>query len=95
MSKESSKRIDRWLRLAVTTALVLTVLHVWVGPMSMSREARAQIPDAGTQRVALANELKETNKLLQQILKTLQSGTLTVEIKNTADKKAAGKVRGK
>jgi len=45
--------------------------------------ARAQIPDAGTQRLEIARQVQRTNELLREILDTLHHETLKVEMRGT------------
>ena len=79
MSHESRQPLfDRaWKTLFVGFVLV-SCLRVWLGPTEVLPRAQAQIPDAGTQRVAQIQISKETNRLLGEILSTLRKGTLNV-----------------
>lgn len=84
-------RQHRFWHVTITVLMVLTCLRVWIGPVSVTEEARAQIPDAGTQRMALVKEAKRTNQLLTEIKQLLEEHTLNVRIQgadNQSDKPA-------
>ena len=77
-----------WPRWILTAFVVLTCLKVWLGPIN-EPTAVAQIPDAGTQRLQTIKVQEQTNQLLSQILRTLQTETLNVRV-HGADKTAQG-----
>ena len=84
-------RQHRFWHVTIAVLMVLTCLRVWIGPVSVTEEARAQIPDAGTQRMALVKEAKRTNQLLTEIKQLLEEHTLNVRIQgadNQSDKPA-------
>ena len=58
----------------------LTCLKVWTAPATLTSTAHAQIPDSGSQRNVIIQELRTTNALLQKIHTTLSSGTIKVRI---------------
>jgi hypothetical protein len=54
----------------------LTLLSLWTGgPL---QPAHAQIPDAGAQRLAMIDELRSTNRKLDQLIQLLEGGKLQV-----------------
>lgn len=71
------------LRLLVAGAIAATCVRVWLGPGPMVPQASAQIPDAGLQRREVLAETRRTNQLLEQILRTLQTGTIQVRLEGT------------
>lgn len=88
MSLEGSGANGRVFRGAIVALVVATCVRVWIGPAGFIPEARAQIPDAGSQRHALTQETRRTNQLLTEILTTLRKGTLKVELRGTDNKDA-------
>ncbi len=80
---------SRWFRRLVVALVMVTCLRVWLGPVDVLPRAQAQIPDSGLQRKQQLDALRESNRLLTEILSTLQSGTLNVRLDST-DKKGAG-----
>lgn len=75
----------------VVTVFVAGVLmgllaNEWLSP------ANAQIPDAGSQRNELRQEVQRTNTLLAEMLDTLRRETLKVEVVE-ADNKGDGRAR--
>ena len=89
MSRGKTSASSRVLRVLLGGLLVATCVRVWVGPVTWVPQACAQIPDAGAQRAEFVREVRRTNDLLGQILKTLQTQTLKVEISGTDNKKTA------
>jgi len=59
----------------------LTVLRVWFAVTPSLPTARAQIPDAGEQRILLLKEARHTNQLLSDIKAILRTATLNVRVK--------------
>lgn len=74
----------RVLRVALGAFLVLTCLRVWVGPGDWTPRAYAQIPNAGSQRADLLQEVRKTNQLLQEVLTILRTQSVKVEIQGLA-----------
>ena len=69
----------------MTTYPTTSCARVCIGPVPLIESAHAQIPDGGTQRIAMINEIKKTNltlleiqKQLVEIHKILATGTLNV-----------------
>jgi hypothetical protein len=87
MPTQGKSKGGRVLRIALGAFLVLTCLRVWSGPGSWSPAAQAQIPNAGSQRADLLQEVRRTNQLLQEVLTILRTRSIKVELK------AAGKSR--
>lgn len=73
----------RFLRAVLIVVLVLTTARVWLGPVTWTQTAQAQIPNAGEQRLELIQEIQRTNRLLEQVLVTLRTQTFKVEIPGT------------
>lgn len=67
-------------------ALMGLLASEWLSP------AHAQIPDAGSQRNELRQEVQRTNTLLTEVLDTLRRETLKVEVVE-ADNKEDGRAR--
>ena len=80
-----------WKGLFIVFVLA-SCLRAWLGPVAVVPRACAQIPDAGTQRVELIRTARESNRLLAEILSTLQKRTLNVRLAST-DKNGDGAVR--
>ena len=87
LKNHGTGRVGRGVRVAFGALVVATIVRVWLGPITALPEARAQIPDAGKQRYELVKETRRTNALLQQVLKTLQTQTLKVQIQGTDNNK--------
>jgi len=84
---EASRR--RTVRLLVAGVLAATCARVWLDPGEVVPRASAQIPDAGLQRRELVEEVRRSNRLLEQVLHTLKSETIQVRLDgtdNTSDK---------
>lgn len=92
MSRSCYWPATRWVRAAVITVAVLTVMRVWLGPVDLVQPAFAQLPDSGLQRKHILEETRRTNELLERILNTLETRTFNVRIED-ADKKFADPVR--
>ncbi len=71
---------DGFWRIALIVFLVVTCLRVWVGPAAFVDTALAQIPDAGTQRKRLVDELGRTNLILLDIKQILKERTINVRV---------------
>ncbi len=86
----------RTIRLLVAGVLAATCARVWLGPGEVVPRASAQIPDAGLQRRELVEEVRRTNRLLEQVLHTLRTETIQVRLEgtdNTEDKVVAPRPR--
>ena len=70
----------RFWRGAIGLFLLLTCIRVWHGPEPILEPAQAQIPDSGLQRRRILEEAKRTNRLLSDIKRLLETGTLNVRI---------------
>ena len=82
-----------WPGVVIGLFMLLTCLRVWVGPVPVVQPARAQIPDAGTQRKLLAEELRRTNMLLTDIKQILTTRTLNVRIEGADNPSADNQAR--
>jgi len=67
-----------WGRTVVTIIALVTLIKVWAGPITITQEAMAQIPNSGKQRIQLLEQAKRTNQLLTEIKKILSHDTLKV-----------------
>lgn len=74
---------SRGVRVILAGFVLASCARVWMDPGTVVGEARAQIPDAGAQRIQLMHEVQRTNELLAQILDTLAHGTLNVRIEDS------------
>jgi hypothetical protein len=88
MSDQAQATASRALRFVLVFVLALTVMKVWMSPAPLIDTAQAQIPDAGTQRRELVDEMRRTNALLQQLSDTIQTQTFKVRVEGL-DKVAA------
>ena len=78
------------ITLALVGLLVATSLRVWLGPLTLTATAQAQIPDSGLQLKQIIDEVRRTNALLVEIKQLLVSRTFNVRIEgadNPADKR--------
>jgi hypothetical protein len=83
-----------WKTLFVAFVLV-SCFRAWVGPAELVPRAQAQIPDAGNQRLESIRLARETNRLLAEILSTLQKGTLNVRLASTDNNGGGGGPSGR
>jgi len=83
----SDNRFSR-RHLILIVFVAATTWKVWLGGPGIIPEAQAQIPDSGLQRKLILDEVRKSNQLLEQLVQTLQNGTLKVRIEGT-DKKSA------
>ncbi len=78
MNATNSKSVPRLLTVVVALQ-VFTLMTQWgVGPAA--QPARAQIPDAGEQRVQMIEQMKATNEKLDKLLDLLKGGALQVKL---------------
>ncbi len=75
------KRTNRtyWGRTIIAIIAIVTLIKVWVGPITIPQEAMAQVPDSGKQRILLLEQAKRTNQLLAEIKQILAKDTLKVQ----------------
>ena len=93
MFSSSQHQKASFLRIALVLFVLLTCVRVWLGPEPMVDTAQAQIPDAGSQRRAMVDEIRRTNQLLTEIKQILSTQTLNVRIQgadNTSTDNKAG-----
>jgi hypothetical protein len=84
MRSDRSAGVAGWvLRTLLVGLIVATCVRVWLGPVTAVPQARAQIPDAGSQRMEMDRELRKANQLLGQILNTLRTQTFKVQMQGT------------
>ncbi len=72
--------LPRLAKVALAAFVGLTCLRVWTGAADVLPRAEAQIPDAGTQRIETNKLIRETNRVLAEILTTLQEHTIAVKV---------------
>ncbi len=70
-------------RTVLAIIIGVTCLRVWLGPITITKPASAQIPDSGKQRFQILKEAKQTNQLLREIKQLLQSHTFKVHVTGT------------
>ena len=70
----------RWFMRIIFMLVFVTCLRVWIGPVSILHEAKAQLPDSALQRKHILEETRKTNRLLTEIKQILRSETLHVRI---------------
>ena len=97
MSLGKTERTGKVLRFFLGVILAVTFIRVWAGPTSWAADAKAQIPDAGSQRADLLQEVRKTNDLLRKVVKILETQSVKVEVQNAAGTAGKGKnkTRGK
>lgn len=81
-----------FVRLALVGLLIATSLRVWIGPLSWTATARAQIPDSGLQLKQLIDEARRNNALLGEIKQILVSRTFNVRIEGADNPAGKGKM---
>lgn len=94
MSSSTNHHSCSTSRLILILFLAATAWKVWFGVPEILPVARAQIPDSGTQRKVLIEEVRRTNQLLSQLHQTIKTGTLKVRIEGTDNKAAASRSGG-
>ncbi len=67
-----------WLRTLCAIVVIVTLIKVWVGPITTTQEALGQIPDSGKTRLAILKQTQRTNQLLMEIKQILAHDTLKV-----------------
>ena len=92
MESQSTTFQSRGVRVILAGFVLASCARVWMGSGTVVSEARAQIPDAGAQRLDLLREVRQSNELLAKILDTLAHGTLRVRIED-AEKPSGAKTR--
>lgn len=90
MATDGQSRGGRVVRFALGLALALTCLRVWVGPAGWESRALAQIPNAGSQRADLLEEVRRTNRLLEDVLTLLRTKSIKVEVQGEAGTNVKG-----
>lgn len=78
----------RFFRSIVAIFLVLTLVRVWLGPITLVSATQAQIPDSGLQRKEILQEIQRTNELLAEIRQLLATQTLNVRIQSADNTRA-------
>ncbi len=76
-------RFTRGLLAVLTVLLAVVTVELWAWLPSTTPAAVAQVPDAGAQRYELIAEVRQTNKLLEDILDHLRTKTIKVNIRDT------------
>lgn len=90
-------RVDAYTRVCLTViAVLLTVLIVglWAdrGPGSpqaqaqVKAQAKAGIPDAGSQRAALTKGLEDSTSKIEELIRLFETGSAKVQVVTAADK---------
>lgn len=78
--------------LGVVVALqVLTLVGQWVSSSGGNSQANAQVPDAGSQRNQMIDQLKATNDKLDKLVTLLQDGKLQVHVVSPDDSKGGAR----
>ncbi len=83
MSVTPNSPRKRIVRVLIAGILTATCVRVWLGPNELLPRALAQIPDSGLQRKQTLDEIRRTNRLLEQIQHTLQTQTIKVRVEGT------------
>jgi len=72
----------------VVVGLQLLILaSQWGGSATSLPQAQAQVPDAGAQRIAMIDQLKELNAKVDKLVDLLGSGDLQVRVAKDDEKK--------
>jgi hypothetical protein len=74
------------LLVAVLVLQGLVLVGQWTGQGPVT-PAHAQIPDAGNQRQAMLDELKNLNQKMDKLVQTLESGKVQVRVGPSDEKK--------
>ena len=74
------------LLVAVLVLQGLVLVGQWTGQGPVT-PAHAQIPDSGSQRQQMVDELKGINAKLDKLTQALQSGSIQVRVAQADDKK--------
>jgi hypothetical protein len=74
------------LLVAVLVLQGLVLMGQWTGQGPVT-PAHAQIPDAGNQRQAMLDELKNLNQKMDKLVQTLESGKVQVRVGPSDEKK--------
>jgi len=75
------------LLVVVITLQSLILVNGIGGDRSILPEAKAQIPDAGAQRLQVIDQLKEINGKMDRLMDVLASGDLQVRVAKDDEKK--------
>jgi hypothetical protein len=89
---DETPRARLWRRVLITI-LVVTCIRVWIGPAETVPRAVAQIPDPGLQRNIMVEELRHANMLLGEILLTLKTHPIKVQVQGTDKTEGRSAVR--
>jgi heme exporter protein D len=83
MSTQTDTPLRRWVRIFIVAVVAATCARVWLGSGVALPQAMAQIPDSGLQRKEMLDEIRRTNRWLEQIHQTLQTETIKVRMEGT------------
>jgi hypothetical protein len=83
MSTRTETPLRRMVRIFIVAVVAATCARVWLGPGVALPQAVAQIPDSGLQRKEMLDEMRRTNRWLEQIHRTLQTETIKVRMEGT------------
>jgi hypothetical protein len=83
MSTRTETPLRRMVRIFIVAVVAATCARVWLGPGAALPQAVAQIPDSGLQRNQMLDEMRRTNRWLEQIHRTLQTETIKVRMEGT------------
>ncbi len=70
---------------------VLTLVGQWVSTNGGNAQAGAQVPDAGSQRNQMIDQLKSTNDKLDKLVTILEDGKLQVHVISPDDSKSGAR----
>lgn len=82
MAISQRQSLHGWFRTLLYLFVVLTCIRVWVALDPIVPEAKAQIPDAGSQRVRMIEQLEQANQRLAEIARVLKDGVIKVNVEN-------------
>ena len=78
--------------LGVVVALqAITLVGQWVSSSGGASQATAQVPDAGSQRNQIIDQLKSTNDKLDKLVTILEDGKLQVHVVSPDDSKGGAR----
>ena len=81
-------RTDRSAKVLLTIAITLLAANLLVQLQPLSRVAMAGgIPDSGAQLQTLVDQVQSLTKTIEKIQSTLESGSLTVKVKDSKSDK--------
>ena len=80
MNRSPRRCEPRFWRSFLGVLIALTCLRIWLGPLETVPRVQAQQSNPAANRLTLISEVRQTNKLLAEIVRILSHHTLHVRI---------------